>query len=63
VLRTADGKELGPSAVEQAKGGGHHREAVVVFLPVADLGEVRVVVKNVGGVEERVFTWPLPAAR
>lgn len=26
-------------------------------------GEVRVVVKNVGGVEERVFTWPLPAAR
>lgn len=34
VLRTADGKELAPSAVEQPKGGGHHREAVVVFPPV-----------------------------
>lgn len=63
VLRTADGTELAPSAVEQPKGGGHHRQAVIVFPPVREGGEVRVVVKNVGGVEERVFTWPLPAAR
>ena len=63
VLRTADGKDLAPSAVEQPKGGGHHREAVIVFPPVTERGEVRVVVKNVGGVEERVFTWPLPTAR
>ncbi len=63
VLRTADGTDLAPSAVEQPTGGGHHRGAVIVFPPVAEGGAVRVVVKNVGGVEERIFIWPLPAAR
>ncbi len=63
VLRTADGKDVAPSAVEQPQGSGHHRQAVFVFPPVADRGEIHVVVKNIGGVEERVFTWQLPAAR
>lgn len=63
VLRTANGKDVAPSAVEQPQGSGHHRQAVFVFPPVADRGEVHVVVKNVGGVEERVFTWQIAAAR
>ena len=63
VLRTANGKDVAPSAVEQPQGSGHHRQAVFIFPPVADRGEVHVVVKNVGGVEERVFTWQIAAAR
>lgn len=63
VLRTAEGTDIAPTAVEQATGSGHHREAVLVFPPVARPGEVRLVVKNVGGVAERSFRWELPPAR
>lgn len=60
AMRTPDGTDLAPEAVE-AKGGGHHRRAVVVFPPLAQAGVVRIVVKNVGGVAERIFSWDLPA--
>jgi len=59
-LRRPDGTDIVPAAVEQMTGGGHHRTAVVAF-PAADGGtEVRIAVKNVGGVPERVFRWDLP---
>jgi hypothetical protein len=58
-----DGTEVQPTAVEQAGGGGHHREAVLVFPPLAQPGPVRIVVKDVGGVAERSFSWELPLAR
>lgn len=63
VLRTPEGTDIAPAAVEQATGSGHHREAVLVFPPLARPEEVRIVVKNVGGVAERSFAWELPAAR
>jgi hypothetical protein len=57
VWRGPDGIEVGPTAVEQAKGSGHHREAVLVFPPVGQAGIGRIVVKDIGGVAERVFEW------
>jgi hypothetical protein len=63
ALRAPDGNDVEPSAIEQTKGGGHHREAVVVFPAPGASGGLRVVVKNVGGVGERIFTWELPAGR
>lgn len=57
VIRTPDGAEVPPIAVEQASGSGHHREAVLVFPPSPQPGSVRIVVKNVGGVAERTFLW------
>lgn len=63
VLRGPDGTDVAPVAIEQAKGGGHHREAVLVFPAPGAGGGSRVVVKNVGGVGERSFTWELPASR
>jgi hypothetical protein len=57
VLRGPDGVEIAATAVEQLKGSGHHREAVLVFPPVSRPGTGRIVVKNVGGVAERVFEW------
>lgn len=63
VLRTPAGPDLAPTAVEQVTGGGHHRQAVLVFPPLAQAGELRIVVKNVGGVAERSFVWELPPAR
>jgi hypothetical protein len=57
TMRTPDGAEVRPSAVEQASGGGHHRQAVLAFPPLSQPGAVRIVVRNVGGVAERTFAW------
>jgi hypothetical protein len=57
VIRPPNGADVPPTAVEQASGSGHHREAVLVFPPSPQPGPVRIVVKNVGGVAERTFTW------
>jgi hypothetical protein len=57
ALRTPEGVEVAPTSVEGVKGSGHHRQAVVVFPTVTERGAVRIVVRNVGGIGERVFTW------
>jgi len=62
-LRGPSGADVAPTAVEQVAGGGHHRQAVLVFPAAAGATEVRMVVKNVGGIAERVFRWSLPLAR
>ena len=61
ALRTPEGAEVAPTRVEGSKGSGHHGEAVVVFPPITQHGSVRIVVRNVGGVGERVFVWERPA--
>lgn len=55
ALRAPEGAEVAPQAVE-TKGSGHHREAVVTFPPPPG-GPLRIVVKGVAGVAERLFTW------
>lgn len=62
VLRTSDGTDVAPSAVE-ASGSGHHREAVLIFPTLTQAGTVRIVVKDVGGVPERSFLWEVASAR
>jgi len=59
AMRAPDGTDIAPTSVEQATGGGHHREALLVFPPSTQSGLLRIVVKNVGGVAERTFTWNL----
>jgi hypothetical protein len=61
ALRTPDGSDTTPVAIEEATGSGHHREAVVVFAALRN--PVLIVVKNVAGVAECSFSWELPAAR
>ena len=63
ALRKPDGTDIVPVAVEQAEGSGHHREAVLVFPPVTEGARIQIVVKNVGGVKERIFAWEPPAGR
>lgn len=62
-LRGPEGAETAAVAIEQAKGSGHHRQAVLVFPAPAQGGELRIVVKDVGGVPERAFVLLLPSAR
>ncbi len=60
AMRNPEGIDIRPSAVVQVKGSGHHREAVLVFPPIAQGGWLRIVVKNVGGIPERLFIWGCP---
>jgi len=62
-LRGSSGADTAPATIEQVTGGGHHRQAVVVFPAAAGATEVRIVVKHVGGIAERVFRWSLQPAR
>lgn len=64
ALGGPDGAVIAPTAVEQVKGAGHHREAVLAFAPLpAAAQQVRITVKNVDGVGERSFKWELPIGR
>ena len=63
ALRSPDGADIAPTAVEQATGSGHHREATLIFPPPAQAGPLKIVVKNVGGVAERSFVWETQPAR
>ena len=63
TLRRRDGGEVAPIAVEETGSGGHHRQAKVVFPSISGAAEVQIVVKDVGGIPERVFVWDLPATR
>ncbi len=56
------GATVASPRVESTKGSGHHREAVLVFPSTVGAGAstLEVVVKDVGGVPERVFRWDLP---
>lgn len=58
VLRTAPGVELEPTRWAGPGPGGHHREGIVVFAPLTTTSQtVTLVVKDVGGVPERLFMW------
>ena len=58
ALRDDAGKTYPVVAVEQASGGGHHRQAVLQFGKVsAEAKTVELIVKDVAGVKERIFRW------
>lgn len=61
VLVGADDKDVVATSLEEATGSGHHRSAVLVFPQPASTS-LRIVVRGIGGVAERTFTWePWPA--
>jgi hypothetical protein len=69
VLRDAQGGEIQAVGFESPSGSGHHREGVLTF-PGADAGgkpllspeakSLSLILRGIGGVEERVFRWQLP---
>lgn len=59
VMRDDTGKSYVPTAIEN-KGGGHHRETVVTFSKLSPgTRRVELIVKDIAGVKERMFTWNL----
>lgn len=62
TLKVEGGTEIKASGWKKPGGGGHHASGTVTF-DVPDLGNakyIELIVKNVGGVEERVLRWLLP---
>ena len=62
TLKVEGGTEIQASEWKNTGGGGHHVSGTLTF-DVSDLGNakyIELVVKNVGGVEERVLRWLLP---
>jgi hypothetical protein len=66
VLRTRSGEELAPLAWD-APAGSHHREGTLTFPAVTadgtplvqpDGGQLILVIRDIGGVPERSFSWP-----
>jgi hypothetical protein len=58
VLRDSAGGQLPALAWEGPGPGGHHREGVIRFAPLAsDLGEVVLIIRGVAKVPEREFRW------
>lgn len=58
TLRDDGGRTYPLQAVENASGGGHHRQAVLRFGKVnPEAKTVELLVKDVAGVKERTFRW------
>jgi hypothetical protein len=58
ALRTPSG-DVPPEAVEHQAGGPRHRQAVLLFPPLPDTPEVRLVVRDIGGIPAREMVWRL----
>ncbi|MGB7946084.1 MAG: hypothetical protein WCH75_00235, partial [Candidatus Binatia bacterium] len=59
VLRNDTGKSYLPTKVEN-KGGGHHRQLVLVFSKLAPGSKrLELIIKDIGGVKERTFVFDL----
>ena len=56
VLRDMNGKEAMPREWTGDPSGGHHRKVTVSFDAVLD-EPFTLIVKDVGGIPERLFTW------
>lgn len=62
TLRVEGGGEMSASGWKKPGGGGHHISGIVTFDipdPVAG-SNIELIVRDVGGVKERVFKWQLP---
>ncbi len=57
VLLDSKGKEYGPTGWDGSPPGGHHRSGTLTFPAVKDVGNVKLVIKDVNGVSERIFEW------
>jgi len=57
VLIDGQDKEYKPIGWE-GPSGGHHREGVLVFDPIEPMPKyIELKIKNIGGVNERLFKW------
>lgn len=60
VLTDDRGNAVTPIRWDGDPPGGHHRSGTLVFRPIVPRpSTITIVIKNIGGVAERKFTWQL----
>ena len=60
ALADKNGKTYPPLAWEGDPPGGHHRNGTLTFAPLSPRPDlITLVIRDVGGVSERKFTWTL----
>jgi len=63
VIKSNSGIEYKPLAWEGAPPGGHHREGILTFRPISPQpSTIDIIVKDIGGIPERKFSWKLQPA-
>lgn len=69
LLRDAQGREIQALGLESPSGSGHHRAGVLTFpgtdasgkpLLSPEAKSLTLILRGIGGVQERVFRWQLP---
>jgi Spy/CpxP family protein refolding chaperone len=69
-LRDTQGREVQAVGLEAPSGSGHHREGILIFpnmdarnnpLIGSEAKSLTLLLRDIGGVQERVFRWQLPA--
>jgi hypothetical protein len=69
LLRDPQGQEIQAVGLESPSGSGHHREGVLTFpgtdasgklLLSPEAKSLTLIVRGIGGVQERIFRWQLP---
>jgi hypothetical protein len=69
LLRDAQGREIQAVGLESPSGSGHRREGVLTFpgtdasgkpLLSPEAKSLTLILRGIGGVQERIFRWQLP---
>jgi Spy/CpxP family protein refolding chaperone len=70
-LRDTQGREVQAVGLESPSGSGHHREGILIFPSLDASGKpllgpevksLALLLRDIGGVQERSFRWQLPAS-
>ncbi len=60
VLIDSNGNVYNPTAWDGSPPGGHHRSGTLTFPQLkGDASSMKIIVKDVNGVPERIFSWQL----
>jgi len=60
LLKDSNGQEYRPENWKGSPPGGHHRSGTLDFPAIkGNPGSVTLIIRNIAGVPERVFTWKI----
>ncbi|TAL19272.1 hypothetical protein EPN90_03840 [Patescibacteria group bacterium] len=59
TLLGEQGREYQPLSWSGAPPGGHHREGILSFAPLAGAKNIKLVIKGIGGIPAREFLWKI----
>ena len=71
LLRDAQSREVQAVGLESPSGSGHHREGILIFPSIDASGKpllgpeaksLTLLLRGIGGVQERSFRWQVPAS-